>query len=376
MSTQENDKFSLIELLKYFIYLGSCCFGGPIVLVGNMQRDLVEEKKWYSIEEFQHGLAFSKLSPGPLAVQLGMYLGYLRFKRLGATLVLFAFVIPPAFIALVISFLYVKYQGLSWIRAFLYGMSPAVTLIVFKSAINLTKASIQKDFSLAAAFLFIFLSSTILKIELMSLVIIVSIIYMLYKKKTLNGFFFLPLGLNINLSTPGLMNLFIFFFISGLVVFGSGLAIIPFLYEGVVKYYHWISEKEFMDAVSIGLITPGPVLVTVTFIGYLIQRVPGAVISTIAIFLPVYFFVIFLSPVYNKYSNNASVKEFIKGITACICGAIFSSCFILAKRAIIDPETFFIFLVSAIIVTKFKFIPEPLVILLSGLLGITLKMMD
>jgi chromate transporter len=374
MSTQEKNSFSLIELLKYFIYLGSCCFGGPIALVGHMQKDLVEKKNWYSAEEFQNALAFSKLTPGPFAVQLGMYLGYLRFKITGATLVLLAFVIPPSFIVLVISFFYVRYKGLSWLEAFLYGMSPAAISIIFKAAINLSKLSIQKDKMLWLLFFIVFLISIFSKTELIVLIIIIGIIYMLFNKKTLNSFSLLPInGLNINLVNPVLVKLFIYFFSAGLLVFGSGLAIVPFLHEGVVEKYQWITEKEFIDAVSIGMVTPGPVLVTVTFIGYLIKGVTGAIISTIAVFLPVYFFVIFLSPIYNKFSKNKDVQSFITGVTACICGAIFASCFTLANKVIIDPQTFLIFLISAFCLTKFKLIPEPVIILVAGVLGIILR---
>lgn len=379
MSTQKNS-FSLKDLITYFLYLGSCCFGGPIALVGYMQNDLVNKKNWFSKEEFLDGLAFSQLAPGPLAVQLGMYLGYLRFSIIGATLVLFAFIIPPSSIVILISYLYVKYNGLSWLHAFLYGVSPAVIGIIFKASFNLTKITIQRDFLLFFIFLTACLLSIFTKFEMSLLIISSGFIYLLLNKKKSLGINLLsfPLLLVNSLSTsiknnPTLSKLFIFFLKSGILIFGSGFAIIPFLHRGVVNDYHWLTEKEFMDAVAIGMITPGPVLVVVTFIGFLLKGLPGAIVSTFAVFLPVYLFVLFLSPTFKKYSKNTNINKFIKGVTAAVCGAIVASCFILAQKAIADIPTLIIAGVSMFIIFKTSKIPDPVLIIFFGIVGVLLK---
>lgn len=379
MSTQKNS-FSLKDLIVYFLYLGSCCFGGPIALVGYMQNDLVDKKNWFSKEEFLNGLAFSKLVPGPLAVQLGMYLGYLRFNTLGATLVLLALIIPPSSIVILISYLYVKYNGLSWLHAFLYGVSPAVIGIIFKASFNLAKITIQKDFLLFFIFTIACLLNIFTKFEMSLLIISSGIIYLLLdKRNALNpNLLAFPLFLinNFNNSTknnPTLIKLFIFFLKSGALVFGSGFAIIPFLYRGTVNDYHWLTEKEFMDAIAIGMITPGPVLVIVTFIGFILKGLPGAIISTLAVFLPVYLFVIFLSPLFTKHSSNTNLNKFLKGVTAAVCGSIVASCLILAQKAIIDIPTLIIAGASIFLIFKTNKIPDPVLIIFFGLVGILLK---
>lgn len=379
MSTQKNS-FSLKNLLVYFLYLGSCCFGGPIALVGYMQNDLVNKNNWFSKEEFLDGLAFSQLAPGPLAVQLGMYLGYLRFNIIGATLVLLAFVIPPSSIVILISYLYVKYNGLSWLHAFLYGVSPAVIGIIFKASFNLAKITIQRDFLLFIIFCTACFLSIFTKVEMSLLIISSGLVYLVANRKNspnpnLLSFPFLLIN---DFSTsiknnPTLIKLFIFFLKSGTLIFGSGFAIIPFLHRGVVNDYHWLTEKEFMDAVAIGMITPGPVLVVVTFIGFLLKGLPGAIVSTFAVFLPVYLFIIFLSPLFKKHSKNTNINKFIKGVTAAVCGAILASCFILAQKAIVDISTLIIAGISILLIFKTNKIPDPVLIIFFGVTGILLK---
>lgn len=376
MSTQK-DSFTLKKLVLYFLYLGSCCFGGPVALVGYIQKDLVERNKWFSNEEFMDGFAFSKLAPGPLAVQLGMYLGYLRFNVLGATLTLLAFVIPPTLIVIMISYIYVKYNGLPWIHNFLYGLSPAVIGIIFKASYNLAKNTIKKDLILIVIFLISLTLSIFTKFEMFLPMIFFGFIYMVIKKRT-HSLLSLPLLVFNNFdvaikNNPSLTKLFFFFFKAGALIFGSGFAIIPFLQHGVVYKYHWLTDKQFVDAVAIGMATPGPVLVTVTFIGYLLKGLPGAIISTIAIFLPVYLFVVFLSPVFKKFSKNESVNSFIRGITAFICGSILASCFLLTQKTIVDIPTFLIALISTILIFKSTKIPDPLLILFFGFIGLILK---
>lgn len=379
MSTQKND-LSLKSLLIYFLYLGSCCFGGPVALVGYMQNDLVNKKNWFSKEEFLDGLAFSQLVPGPLAVQLGMYLGYLRFNIIGATLVLLAFIFPPSSIVILISWLYVKYSGLSWLNAFLYGISPAVISIVFKASYNLTKITLKSNGLLFIIFFTVCILSIFTKFEVSLLVISSGLIYLfsnLKKFATLNLISF-PIILvndysNQIKNNPTLANLFIFFFKSGAMIFGSGFAIIPFLHNDVVNNFHWITEKEFLDAVAIGMITPGPVLVAVTFIGFLLKGLPGALLSTFAVFLPVYLFVVFLSPTFKKYSKNIQVNHFIQGVTAAVCGTIISSSFVLAQKAIIDIPTLIIAGLSMFLILKTNKIPDPVLIIFFGIVGIVLK---
>ncbi len=358
---------SIKNLILYFIYLGGLCFGGPIVLVGQMQSDLVEKKKWFSKEEFLDGLAFSQLAPGPLAVQLGMYLGYIRFGIWGATITLFSFILPPTLIVIVISYFYTKYSGLGWIQAFLYGISPCVIAIIFKAVYKLLKITIDREIFLSGICFCVCILSLFFKLDPFLPILLFGLFYSLLRNKQSKKNFLFAI-----VPAPPLLKLFFFFFKIGALVFGGGYAVIPFLYK-CVKDYHWITEKQFLDAVSIGMITPGPILVCVTFIGYLIKGLNGALISTIAIFLPVYIYVCIFSSIFKKVSKSLFFTDVIKGITAGVCGAIFSSCITLLTKSVIDIPTLIIGIISMFLLARFKDLPNPVLILFFGIAGILIK---
>src|SRR5215471_1426465 len=262
---------SLAQFALYFLKLGCFGFGGPIALVGYMQKDLVEERGWITPQDYMDGLAFSQLAPGPLAAQLAMYLGFVRAGLPGATLIGFVFILPSFLMVLAIGRAYVAYGGTRVIAALFYGIGAAVIAIVARSAIKLIKTSIKKDKLLWAVFLVLGLSTAITEKEIVWLffagglfVMIVRTDFSAWKRQTSMFSFVVP-GTGI-LSTTG--PLFLFFLNSSLFVFGSGLAIVPFLHGGVVQEHHWLTETQFLDAVAVAMITPGPVVITVAFIGY------------------------------------------------------------------------------------------------------------
>lgn len=383
MNSKDTFPCSLKEFLLYFLKLGATGFGGPIALVGYMQRDLVEKYKWISKEDYLDGLALAQLAPGPLAAQLAMYLGYIRAGFLGATLVALAFILPSFLMVIAISWVYVRFGGSHLMQALFYGIGACVIGIIFRSAYKLLKMTLGSDVFLWIIFVVLMLTTAITETEIAILFFLSGFIYMLiktsfFKSSNCSLISMLPLFggqlvEKVEKSScqmlPTYSQILLFFGKAGAMVFGSGLAIIPFLYGGVVKEYHWLTDKQFMDAVAIAMITPGPVLITVAFIGYLLRGFLGAVAAAVGVFLPVYLFVIIPSPWFKKYVKNPQLNAFVKGVIASATGAIAGACFVLSKRAIYDLPTAIIAILTLFILTRFK-IPEPVLILFSGIAGL------
>ncbi|HLO45737.1 MAG TPA: chromate transporter [Leadbetterella sp.] len=375
-----NGQYALRDLVLYFLKLGTIGFGGPAALISFMHRDLVENKSWISEQDYKEGLALAQLAPGPLAAQLAIYLGFVHYRVLGATLVGLAFVLPSFFMVVLLGYVYTLYGGLSWIQAVFYGISAAVIGIIGLSSYKLVTKSVGKDYFLWAIFVVTALFTIYTESESVWLFLVGGLAYMMYKlpPKFVKSNTFTPVGLGIlSLSSSEsdiLVKIAIFFAKAGAFVFGSGLAIVPFLYSGVVKEYHWLNEKQFLDAVAVAMITPGPVVITVGFIGYLVMGFKGAVVAALATFLPCYLFTVLPAPYFKKYGGLPSIKSFVSGITAAAVGAISGAVIILAKRSLTDFNTILIALLTIFVLWKYKKVQEPVVILVAALLGYLLRL--
>jgi chromate transporter len=371
---------TLWQLVRYFLWLGTSGFGGPIALAGYMQRHLVEQKEWLSKDDYIQGFALSQLCPGPLATQLAMYLGWVRFGILGATCVGFAFVLPSFLMVLAISAVYVHYGSLSWMQAAFYGIGAAVISIIIRSAVKLAKMTNAKDTALWTICSINALVTALFASELVWVFLLSGIIVMLIKAppsyKHLRAFIlpsWLSTGIQGTAAAGTLLKILSYFAWAGMFVFGSGLAIVPFLHGGVVDSYHWLTERQFIDAVAVAMITPGPAVITVAFIGYLVAGLAGAVFAAIGVFIPVYLFVIILAPHYRSIVSNLTIKAFVSGVTAAATGAIGGAAFIIGKQAITDIPTALILLITSALLFTFKRIPEPLLIVIAGVTGLLLK---
>lgn len=380
--------YSLRQLMLYFLKLGCIGFGGPVALVGYMHRDLVEDYKWISEEEYKEGLALAQLMPGPLAAQLGIYLGYVHYGVLGATLTGVAFVVPSFIMVVLLGIAYKVYGGLSWMQAVFYGVGAAVIGIIVMSSYKLTTKSISK-FNLDAIkktwllWLFYIAAATVTVIterEEVSLFMIAGLIYMFVKappaflKKLPVSSFFLFADIGFwQFEGSTLKKIAWFFTQAGAFVFGSGLAIVPFLHGGVVKEYGWLTEQQFIDAVAVAMITPGPVVITVGFIGYLVAGFPGATVAALCTFLPCYVFTVLPAPYFKKIAKNKSIKSFVEGITAAVVGALAGAVIVMALRTIHDLYTAIIAISTIAILTYFKKVQELYIILGAALLGILIK---
>ncbi|HUP62229.1 MAG TPA: chromate efflux transporter [Thermoanaerobaculia bacterium] len=350
----------MTRLLAYFLRLGTIGFGGPIALAGAMQRDLVEQRGWFTRDEYLRGLALAQLAPGPLAAQLAMYLGWLRGGSGGAALVGIAFVLPSLVMVLAISIVYTRAgaEMSAWLAAAFYGIGAAVIAVIARSAWKLVRLTLVRDVVLWVVFLANAIVTALTQREIVTLILVSGAAVMLARMRAR------PV-----LSVP-LLEIAWFFTKAGAFIFGSGLAIVPFLYGGIVRDFGWLNERQFLDAVAVAMITPGPVVITVAFIGYLVAGLPGALVAALAVFLPCYLFVVGPAPFYERIAGSRNVVAFVDGITAAATGAIAGACIVLAQRALIDLTTLAIFAAALALLTFVRRIPEPLVILGARVVGV------
>lgn len=372
--------------VRYFLYLGSLGFGGPVALAGFMHRDLVEERGWVSEEEYRLGMALAQIMPGPLAAQLAIALGYFRHGVIGATAVGLAFIVPSFFMVVAISMAYVQFGGLWWMQALFYGIGAAVIAIIAIAAYKLSRSTNKRDPMLWAIFAALAIVTVWAQAELAEFFVIAGMVVLFARAwpgrrhavlMALGGGavvtviwlierWFLSLGVG---GQHVLLQILLFFTKAGSFVFGSGLAIVPFLHQGVVQQFGWLNEQQFLDAVAVAMITPGPVVITVVFIGFLVAGMLGAIAAAIGIFLPVYVFTVIPAPWFSRNRDNAQLKAFVQGATAAATGALSGAVVVIALRAIYDVPTVLIALVSFGILWRFK-IPEPILVVAAAVVGL------
>ena len=377
LPTTNDEPRTLRKLVLYFLKLGSTGFGGPIALAGAMQRDLVEERRWITQDEYRRGLALAQLAPGPLAAQLAIYLGWVRGGIAGATLVGLAFVLPSFVIVLLLSWLYIRFHGLAWMQAAFYGVGAAVIGIIARSAVKLMRLTLARDALLWTIAAVVAVLTAVTEREIVWAFLGAGVIALVVRSRWSPAAAviapWLLAGVRGAATSATLTRIFLYFAEAGAFVFGSGLAIVPFLYGGVVEKFHWLTEQEFVDAVAVAMITPGPVVITVAFIGYLVGGPLGATVAAVAVFLPCWFFVVIPAPYYERFATRKGIADFVDGVTAAATGAIAGAAFVLGRRALIDLPTIAICVVVFIVITLTKKIPEPLVIVAAAAAGLIMR---
>lgn len=411
----------LRRLLGYFLMLGSTGFGGPIATVGYMQRDLVEKRRWMNREEFLNGVALGQTMPGPLAAQVTMWVGFLERGARGALATAVAFIAPSFLFVLGVAVLYVRFEGLPVVQAVFYGVAPGVMAIIAIAAYKLARLTNRRDMRLWAISAVLAVVTAVTGAEIAVLFIAAGLLMVLIDARPA----FLsrrrhtgdaaaspqtsagsppavqtsapgprparrwrprparlgavagamvgagaPVGL-LALAGGTLFALALFFLKTGAFTFGSGLAIVPFLRGGVVVSHHWLSSRQFLDAVAMGLITPGPVVITATFIGYLTAGFAGALVATVAIFIPIYLGVVLPGPWFVRHKDNPKVKAFVKGATAAAAGALSGAAVVLTRQVMVDRITVAIGVLTLAVLLRFK-VKEPYVVLACAAVGILL----
>jgi chromate transporter len=374
-------RVSIRELVRYYLRLGLIGFGGPVALVGQMERELVGERKWLSKEEMREGIAVCQSLPGPLAIQVGIWISYIRGGFWGAWAGGWAFILPNFVIVTVLGALYVHFGGLSAVRAIFYGVSPAVIALILHSCYRLTKLGMKDwlEWVLAAA---AFVITVAVQAEVALLFIgcgILGVLYYgsLFRKRTASsntsslmaGVPLVAAGVAPGTSGAMLGKLFTFFLKAGSLTFGSGLVIVPFLEKGLVQQTGWLNEREFLVAVAMGMISPGPVVITATFVGYLVAGFWGAVVATIGIFLPSFLLILIVAPILMRYRTNPNVQGFIKGAYAAAIGTILGASVLLGRIAIGDWLTALVALVSLVVLFRWK-VSNPLLVAAAAVVGL------
>jgi chromate transporter len=371
--------YTLWQLVRYMLGLGTWGFGGPVALVGYMYRDLVEQRKWITEGDYREGLTLSQLMPGPMAAQLAMYLGFVRYRYAGATLVGLAFVLPSFCMVVGIGAMYVAYGGIGWMQAVFYGVGAAVIGIIAMSAYKLTTKNLGKDRLLWGIFVMNALITAVLQAEIVWIVLGAGILVWLWREPpkaltggSVNGVAWPILGVFsfTQLDVHKLVQIGGYFAYAGAFVFGSGLAIVPFLYGGVVKQYGWLTDHQFVDAVAVAMITPGPVVITTGFIGFLVAGFWGAVVAAAGTFLPCYLFTVLPAPYFKKHGKRPGLLAFVSGATAAAIGSIAGSVVVIGQRSITDWLTALLAVGTAVLLWKFKKLTEPVIVVAAAVIGL------
>jgi chromate transporter len=368
------------ELVRYFLRLGCLGFGGPVALVGQMERELVDGRKWLTREQMREAIAICQSLPGPLAIQVGIYISYLRGGFWGAWAGGWCFILPNFIIVAALGALYVYLGDLQPVTAVFYGVSPAVIALILHSCYRLAKLGMEDwlQWAIAAVCLAV---TVILQAEVALLFMGAGVVGILYYGRLIKR---TPAALSLaappvlaqlaapastSISSSILGKLLLFFLKAGSLTFGSGLVIVPFLEQGLVQQFGWLDQRQFLIAVAIGMISPGPVVITATFVGYLVAGFWGSLVSTVGIFLPSFLLVLIAAPLLARHRGNANVQGFVKGAYAAAIGTILGACILLGRIAIGDWLTAAIGIVSLAVLFRWK-VSNPLLIAATAVIGL------
>jgi chromate transporter len=377
VAENSQDRSSVADIVRYFLRLGTLGFGGPVALVGQMERELVTGRGWLSKEQMREAIAVCQSLPGPLAIQVGIFVAYLRGGWRGAWAGGWAFILPNFLIVSGLGALYVHLGGLKFITAIFYGVSPAVIALILHSCYRLAKLGMEDWLQWVIAAI-CFGVTVVLQAEVAILFIGAGIIGTLYygtlRHRSFSGGMMLaavplaPITGSVA-STSILGKLLLFFLKAGALTFGSGLVIVPFLQQGVVRQYGWLDEHTFLIAVAVGMISPGPVVITATFVGYLVAGFAGALAATVGIFLPSFLLVLIVAPILIRHRANRHIQGFVKGAYGAAIGTILGSCVLLGRIAIGDWLTILIAALSLAALFRWK-VSNPLLIGITAVCGL------
>ena len=366
----------IIDLVLYYLRLGTLGFGGPVALCGQMERELVQERGWLNKEEMRVSIAVCQSLPGPLAIQVGIYISYLRGGFWGAWAGGWAFILPNFIIVCALAALYVHFSGLPILTSVFYGVSPAVIALILHSCYRLAKLGMDDGLQWTIA-IACFVVTIAVRAEVAILFVVSGLVGIVYYGSLFRRRLAAPsttlataIASASKTGTASLLGkLLLFFLKAGSLTFGSGLVIVPFLEKGLVQNTGWLNERQFLVAVAIGMISPGPVVITATFVGYLVAGFWGATLSTFGIFFPSFLFVLIVAPIHIRHRAQPDVQGFVKGAYAAAIGTILGASALLGRIAIGDWLTAAVTLGSLVVLFRWK-VRNPMLVAVTAAIGI------
>ncbi len=378
---------TLLRLSGYFLRLGALGFGGPVALASYMRRDLVELRGWLTEPEYDAGLAIAAACPGPLAYQLGVYCGYVRYGIAGGLAVALTFGLAPFLVVLATAALYARFTENWQLRGLFYGVGPVVVALILKACWNLGRKTLRRDIPAWAMAVAACAITVVVQKELTAIFLIAGALGIFVfgrgdaprqdalpktppRPAQPPGGATLAVGVSAGVAAGMTTKLFLFFFKTGCLVFGSGLVIVPFLKAYVVDQYHWLGNRAFLDSVAVGMISPGPVVITATFVGYLVGGAVGALAATIGIFAPAVLFTILATPLLLRYGHNPRLRGFIRGITVTVVGVLVGTTYLVARSALGDWLTITLAVFSLAVLALGKKLPDPLLVAAGAIIGL------
>ena len=350
----------LSEVVKLFLRLGVTAFGGPAAHIAIMHDEVVRRRKWVSEQEFLDLLGAANLIPGPTSTELAIYLGFRRVGWIGLILAGVCFILPAMLIVLALAWAYVRFGSTPLAAGIFYGILPVVIAIVAQALWNLGRKAVKGWLTGVLGLLVVVLY--FLGVNILILLLAAGLIAMAWenfsriKRLPVLGFW-LPVastGLLAGSSPFSLPGLFLNFLKVGATLYGSGYVLLAYLHTDFVQHLGWLTDKQLIDAIAIGQVTPGPVFTTATFIGYLLGGVPGALVATAGIFLPGFVFVALASLLINRIRNSPWAGSFLDGVNVASLGLMLGVTIQLARTAILDPITILIALASLFLLLRYK----------------------
>jgi chromate transporter len=349
------------DVFLYFLFLGFVNIGGPVAQITMMFNHMVEKRRWLSKDRFIKIMAFCHMLPGPEALQLAIYIGYLKRKLWGGVLAGVTFILPGAIAMIVLSWLYVRYGKLPEVTNALYVLKPAVLGIIAAGIIKLGRASIRNVF-LAILLVGAFVGMRFAGINFLLILLIAGLLNLIFEcgsallGKTASTLPVMLIGTSALLpfSDSRLFQIVWLFFKTGLLSFGGAYASLVFVQRGAVAEYHWLSDGQLLDGVALSVATPGPFMLFTTFVGYIAGGIPGAALATFFVFLPSFVFVLGGVHYIEKVRENRGLQAFLAGVSAAVVGIIAVVSFDLIPEALVDWITVGISLAAFVLIAFLK----------------------
>jgi chromate transporter len=359
----DNRKASLGELAFVFLKLGTIAFGGPAAHIAMMEDEVVRRRRWLSRERFLDLLGATNLIPGPNSTELAIHIGHTQAGWPGLLVAGAAFIVPAVIIVAIIAWAYVRYGALPQASAILYGIKPVIIAVVLQAIWSLGRAALKTR--MLALFAAGALILSLLAINELAVLVFTGLAYCFVTtlkgtgwKKPFSGFYPQAALLQVAGTTApgfGLLPLFLFFLKVGAVLFGGGYVLLAFLRGDLVERWHWLSDKQLLDAIAVGQVTPGPLFTTATFIGYVLAGPRGAALATLGIFLPAFVFVALSGPLVPRIRKSATAGAFLDGVNAAAIALMVLVTFELGRSALVDIFTLSLFFLSSFLLIRYRF---------------------